>query len=68
MMYTNIMSIDWTNLVEKYKGKWIALESDEKTVVGSGTTLSEAIQQAKSKGVKEPVVTKVPTKIIPYIS
>lgn len=61
------MAIDWTKIYEKYKGLWVALKDDQVTVVGSGKTLRDALEQAKGKGYQKPIMHRVPTKIIPYI-
>lgn len=61
------MAIDWTKIYKKYKGLWVALLDDERTVVGSGKTLHEALKEADKKGHKSPIVMRVPTKIIPYV-
>jgi len=61
------MTIDWTKIYRKYKGLWVALLDDEKTVVGSGKTLGEALKKAAKKGYKNPIVMRVPTEIIPYV-
>ena len=60
-------AIDWTKIYKKYKGLWVALKKDNKTVIASGKTLKEAIEKAKKKGYKEPILFKVPTEILPYI-
>ena len=60
------MTIDWTKIYRKYKGLWVALLDDEKTVVGSGKTLGDALKKADKKGYKKPIVMRVPTEIIPY--
>jgi hypothetical protein len=60
-------AIDWTKIYKKYKGLWVALKKDNKTVIASGQTLKEAIEKAKKKGYKEPILFRVPTEIIPYI-
>ncbi len=60
------MAINWSNLFKKYKGKWLALKSDEKTVVGVGTTAKQAFKQAQNKGYSNPILTKMPTKLLPY--
>ena len=62
-----LMAIDWTKLYKKYKGLWVALKSDEITVVASGKTLREAADKAKKKGCKAPIMHKVPTELIPYV-
>jgi len=54
------MSIDWTNIYQKYKGLWVALLDDEQTVVGSGKLLKEAVREANKNGCKNPIVTRVP--------
>jgi hypothetical protein len=60
-------AIDWTKIYKKYKGLWVALKKDNKTVIASGQTLKEAVEKAKKKGYKEPILFRVPTEIIPYI-
>jgi hypothetical protein len=60
------MLIDWTKIYKKYKGLWVALKDDEKTVVGSGKLLKEAIAQASKKGYKNPIVMRVPDKLVSF--
>lgn len=60
-------AVDWTDIYEKYKGLWVALQDDEKTVVASGDTPREAMEQAEERGFKKPILFRVPTKIVPYI-
>ncbi len=60
-------AIDWTNICKKYKGLWVALLDDEQTVVGSGQTLKEAIGKAQKSGYADPIMMRVPTRILPYI-
>jgi hypothetical protein len=45
LKYANMgyMAIDWTQIYQKYKGLWVALKDDEKTVVGSGESPQEAL-------------------------
>lgn len=61
------MGIDFTKIYQKYKGLWVALKKDNKTVVSSGKTVKEVIEKAKRKGCKDPILFRVPTEIIPYI-
>ena len=61
------MAIDWTQICKKYKGLWIALKDDNRTVVSSGKTAKDALSKAQKRGYKEPILFRVPTKIIPYI-
>ncbi|MBI5793503.1 hypothetical protein HZA87_00220 [Candidatus Uhrbacteria bacterium] len=60
-------AIDWTNLFEQYKGLWVALKEDERTVVASGKTLKEALEYAQASGFAEPIVTRVPEKLVTFI-
>ncbi|OGM30141.1 hypothetical protein A2630_02900 [Candidatus Woesebacteria bacterium RIFCSPHIGHO2_01_FULL_44_10] len=53
--------INWTELSKKYKGLWVALKSDEKTVVASGKNAVKVYDEARKKGVKIPILYKVPT-------
>jgi hypothetical protein len=66
-LYYTYMVINWTKIYKKYKGSWVALKNDEKTVVASGKTVKEVMIKAQSKGFKEPILMRVPTKILPYI-
>jgi hypothetical protein len=61
------MAIDWTKIYKKYKGLWVALKNDEKTVVASGKTAKEAWEKANKKGYKAPILTKMPERLIPYV-
>jgi len=61
------MAIDWTKIYEKYKGLWVALRNDEKTVVASGKTAKEAWQKAQEKGYKKPILTYMPEKLVSYV-
>ncbi len=61
------MAINWVNIYKKYRGKWIALTSDEKTVAASGNTAKIAFDKANQKGLKKPILSFVPTKLIPKI-
>lgn len=38
-----------TNIYKKYKGKWIALQDDEQTVISSGKSLVETAKKAEKK-------------------
>lgn len=60
-------AIDWTENFNKYKGLWVAMKDDQKTVVASAETLRETREKAKEKGYSDPIFFRVPTEIIPYI-
>lgn len=61
------MSIDWTFLYKKYRNLWVALKDDEKTVVASGRTAKKAWSDAQKTGVSNPILTRVPGKLISYV-
>ena len=61
------MSIDWTNIYKKYKGLWVALDKDEKTVLGFGKTAKEALTKAKKKSDETPFLTRMPEKLASYV-
>jgi hypothetical protein len=51
-------------LCVQYKGLWVALsEDDNETVVGSGATPEEALDQARGKAFTNAAVTFVPVDI-----
>ena len=61
------MAIDWTKNFEKYRGLWVAMKKDQVTVVASGKTAREVLEEARKKGLARPTLFKVPTQIVPYI-
>lgn len=61
------MSIDWTKIYKEYKGLWVALEKDEKTVLATGKTAKEALARAVKKGYARPVLTRIPTTLQFYV-
>lgn len=58
-------AIDWSKLFKKYKGKWLALEDDEITVIASGDTAKEVWEKAQEKGFKQPILTRMPKQLVP---
>lgn len=60
--------MDFTHIYNKYKGLWVALADDEKTVMGKGKTVKDAVKEAKKNGEEDPILFKVPTQVVPYIS
>lgn len=61
------MAINWTTICQRYKGLWIGLKDDEKTVVAFGKTVKEVMGKAQKKGYPQPILFRVPIKIIPYV-
>jgi hypothetical protein len=58
------MAINWVSLYKRYKGKWVALRPDETTVVGSGRTAKVAYKKAKENGLKKPILSYIPVKLV----
>ncbi|MFA6601337.1 MAG: DUF5678 domain-containing protein [Candidatus Paceibacterota bacterium] len=57
-------AIDRTKIYERFKGLWVAIkEEDEETVVGSGKTLKEALEEARKQGYANPIMTRMPLEL-----
>jgi len=61
------MAIDWTKIYKKYRGLWVALDEKEQKVVAFDKKAKKAFEKARKKGVKVPILFKVPIEIIPYV-
>ncbi len=59
-------AINWKNIREKYKGQWVALEDDETTVIASGQTMKEALEEAREQGHAEPIVAFMPRELVSF--
>jgi hypothetical protein len=60
------MAIDWTDLFYAYKGEWVALRDDEKTVVAHGLDAHDVWEQARTM-VTKPILVQVPTEVVAYV-
>ncbi len=49
-------------LVGAARNTWLALNEDETKIVGRGSTLEEAVADAKKNGVEDPIVIWSPKK------
>lgn len=54
-------------LSQKYPNSWVALEEKTQQVVGVGKTPKEAFIKSQKKGVKEPIITKIPRDYASYV-
>ncbi|HEX3151419.1 MAG TPA: DUF5678 domain-containing protein [Gemmataceae bacterium] len=61
------MPIEWSAIYRRFKGRWVALKDDEKTVIASGKTAREAMEMAKQKGHRLPIIARMPDRLSPYI-
>jgi len=50
---------DRTDFFRKYQNMWVALTDDD-NVISAGSTLDDVLEEAKSKGVENPVTAKIP--------
>ena len=55
--------MDWSKIMRDYKGKWVALADDEKTVIASAEHAIDASNIAKKKGYEKPHLLQVPKKV-----
>ncbi len=61
------MNTDLTKIYKKYKGLWVALDSNLKKVLASSTSAKKAYDEAVKKGYEVPTLFKVPKKNLPYV-
>lgn len=61
------MSIDVSKVFEKYRGQWVAFEKDQTSVIANGRTAKEALNKAKAEGFPDPILSKMPEKLINYV-
>jgi predicted RNase H-like HicB family nuclease len=54
---------DYGKMLMNYLGKWVALSSDEASVVASGDTLAETVEKAKNTKEKYPIYVMVSENI-----
>ena len=61
------MAINWTPIYQKYKGLWVALKEDERTVITYGKDAREVLDKALQTGYDKPIIIKVPKKVQAYV-
>ena len=59
--------INWKEIYTEYKGKWVALEDDEQTVIAYGDTAKEALAESRRKGFENPIITLMPSGLTPFV-
>lgn len=59
--------VDMVEIEKRYAGRWIALSDNRKRVVASGSTLQEALANARKKGVQDPILSRIPRQFLTYI-
>ncbi len=61
------MALNWSKLYQQYKGQWIALKEDERSVIVSGRTAKHVFDEARKKGYQQPIITFMPRELNPLI-
>ena len=54
------LNTDLTTILEPYLNKWVALSADQTKVAGSGDNPKEALQEARQKGERSPILMFAP--------
>ena len=62
-----VKAIDMTPIIKNYAGYFVALSYDRKKVLGKGHTPEEALEEAKRKGYKNPILTRIPIENRSYL-
>jgi Family of unknown function (DUF5678) len=60
-------AINWTELFDKHKGKWVALGDDQYTAISAGDDLKRIRETAIRKGHSDPIFTRVPTELTYFV-
>lgn len=62
-------TIDWTALYKTYRGEWVALKDDERTVVAHGTDAVDVWTRATAiiKKPKKPTLLQVPAELTTFV-
>jgi len=63
---STLKSVDLSEKLRPYEGKWVALSLDHTKVLGTGQSLKEAKEKAKKKN-KEYVFIKLPSFDVSYV-
>ena len=59
---------NWSEIVDTFRGKWVALADDENTVLASALSLGEARARACSRGFTDPILFRVPDELPEYVA
>jgi predicted metalloprotease len=62
MLAAAMKTLDEELIAGAKPGVWLAISSDQQTVVGSGQTMEEALAAAKESGEAKPFIVRVPTE------
>lgn len=60
------LPIDWSKIYNENKGKWVALDDDEITIISTGDSPKEVLEQASIKGKKNPTLMFMPKDLTAF--
>jgi hypothetical protein len=60
-------ALDMTPIIRKYPGYFVALSHDRKQVLGTGHRAEEALIAARKRGVRHPLLTRIPEENRSYL-
>ena len=59
--------LDMTPIIKKHPGYFIALSDDRKKILGKSRDPQEALERARKKGYKNPLLTRIPQENRSYL-
>jgi hypothetical protein len=59
--------LDMTPIIRRYPGLFVALSRDRRKVLGKGADALTALREARRRGVKDPVLTRIPEENRSYL-
>ena len=59
--------LDFTRIIKKYKGKWVALTKDEKRVISFSKSARKTLEAAKKDRYENLILFKAPITILPCV-
>ena len=62
-----MQALKLANLLRKYEGLWVALDSHRTEVLASGQTIEQALILSKRKSAEEPIITFVSRLDLDYV-
>lgn len=60
-------TIDMTKIYKRYSGMWVALDKSRTKALAKGKTANEALRASRKKGIRDPIITRIPTENFGYI-
>jgi hypothetical protein len=60
-------ALDMTPIIRRYPGLFVALSRDRRKVLGKGADALTALREARRRGVKDPVLTRIPEENRSYL-